>query len=202
MFRPDPQADTIRFRALFDRIAAQAGDDCPARRAEAVAMLRAAGFTALRRPGLTGADGMALPTFVGLLIDLAEADGTVAQALLDDLAQTEDHLLHHHGAGSALCHHRDAIRHLFADAVLAGAAAAARESAAGGRAGTGRARALAFAARTATVEAARIVERAFGATPGRPAPGLACRAVRDIFDMLDAPVRTRPVPSPAVRIGA
>lgn len=70
-----------RFKPLF----AQIGEGAVAREQqrelafEAVALLRDAGFTALRVPQVHGGAGISLPVLFGLLIDLAEADSNLPQ---------------------------------------------------------------------------------------------------------------------------
>lgn len=70
-----------RFKTLF----AQIGEGAVAREQqrelafEAVALLRDAGFTALRVPQAHGGAGISLPVLFGLLIDLAEADSNLPQ---------------------------------------------------------------------------------------------------------------------------
>ncbi len=70
-----------RFKPLF----AQIGEGAVAREQqrelafEAVALLRDAGFTALRVPQAHGGGGISLPVLFGLLIDLAEADSNLPQ---------------------------------------------------------------------------------------------------------------------------
>ena len=70
-----------RFKPLF----AQIGEGAVAREQqrelafEAVALLRDAGFTALRVPQAHGGAGISLPVLFGLLIDLAEADSNLPQ---------------------------------------------------------------------------------------------------------------------------
>jgi len=84
-----------RFRPLFERIAEGA-----IRRErerilpfEEIGWLKEAGFTSLRVPVECGGFGVSLPQLFDLLIDLAEADTNIAQALRGHLALVEDRLV-------------------------------------------------------------------------------------------------------------
>lgn len=92
---PDTGALKARFRPLFARIAEGA-----VRRErerilpfEEIGWLKEAGFTALRVPVEYGGLGVSLPQLFDLLIDLAEADTNVAQALRGHFALVEDRLV-------------------------------------------------------------------------------------------------------------
>lgn len=83
-----------RFQPLFDRIA----EGAPAREAaralpqDQIGWLKAAGFGALRVPADQGGGGVSLPDLFRLLIDLAQADSNLAQALRGHFAFVEDML--------------------------------------------------------------------------------------------------------------
>jgi len=84
-----------RFRPLFERIAEGA-----IRRErerilpfEEIGWLKESGFTSLRVPVEYGGFGASLPQLFDLLIDLAEADTNIAQALRGHLALVEDRLV-------------------------------------------------------------------------------------------------------------
>lgn len=92
---PDTAALKARFRPVFDRIAEGA-----LRRErerilpfEEIGWLRESGFTALRVPVDYGGAGASLVQLFDLLIDLAEADTNIAQALRGHFALVEDRLV-------------------------------------------------------------------------------------------------------------
>ncbi|MEL2330802.1 acyl-CoA dehydrogenase family protein, partial [Klebsiella pneumoniae] len=59
---------------------------------EAIAWLKQAGFGAVRVPREHGGAGASLPQLVQLLIELAEADSNITQALRGHFAFVEDRL--------------------------------------------------------------------------------------------------------------
>ncbi|WP_034992469.1 acyl-CoA dehydrogenase family protein [Beijerinckia mobilis] len=92
---PETRELKERFRPLFERIA-----DGAIRRErerilpfEEIGWLKEAGFTSLRVPVEYGGFGVSLPQLFDLLIDLAEADTNIAQALRGHLALVEDRLV-------------------------------------------------------------------------------------------------------------
>lgn len=93
--RPTTEALKARFRPLFDRIAEGSVKRERERILphEEIAWLKEAGFTALRVPEVDGGLGASLVQQFDLLIDLAEADTNVAQALRSHLALVEDRLV-------------------------------------------------------------------------------------------------------------
>lgn len=100
---PDTEDLKARFRPLFDRIA-----EGSVRRErerllpfEEIGWLKESGFTALRVPVEYGGLGASLPQLFDLLIDLAEADTNVAQALRGHFALVEDRLVAPRSEGAA-----------------------------------------------------------------------------------------------------
>ncbi len=92
---PDTAGLKARFRPVFDRIAEGA-----LRRErerilpfEEIGWLKEAGFTAVRVPVEFGGSGASLVQFFDLLVDLAEADTNIAQALRGHFALVEDRLV-------------------------------------------------------------------------------------------------------------
>ncbi|WP_374292012.1 acyl-CoA dehydrogenase family protein [Paenirhodobacter enshiensis] len=92
---PETAALKARFRPVFDRIAEGA-----LRRErerilpfEEIGWLKASGFTALRVPVEFGGSGASLVQLFDLLIDLAQADTNIAQALRGHFALVEDRLV-------------------------------------------------------------------------------------------------------------
>lgn len=87
-----PQALRARFQPIFDRIAegAAARETGRILPHEAIGWLKAAGFGALRVPVAHGGAGASIPELFGLLIELAAADGNLAQALRGHFAFVED----------------------------------------------------------------------------------------------------------------
>jgi alkylation response protein AidB-like acyl-CoA dehydrogenase len=95
--RPAAPSDdelAARFRPVFDRIAEGAAAREGARRLphEEIEWLRAAGFGAVRVPVELGGAGASLTQLVALLIELAEADSNLTQALRAQFAFVEDRL--------------------------------------------------------------------------------------------------------------
>lgn len=86
-----------RFRPIFARIAAGALEREQTRRLpfEPVKWLKEAGFGAVRVPVQYGGSGASLPQLLQLLIELAEADSNVPQALRGHFAFVEDRLNAH-----------------------------------------------------------------------------------------------------------
>ncbi|MCW7540165.1 acyl-CoA dehydrogenase family protein [Aquabacterium sp. A7-Y] len=88
--------DTLagRFRPLFERIAAGALERERTRTLphEAIGWLKEAGFGAVRVPREHGGAGASLPQLFQLLIELAEADSNLPQALRGHFAFVEDRL--------------------------------------------------------------------------------------------------------------
>ena len=82
---PTPRYDDLAepFRPVFARIreGALAREGERGSLAEPIGWLKAAGFTALRLPETEGGAGASLPELFALLIELAEADSNVVQAL-------------------------------------------------------------------------------------------------------------------------
>ena len=83
-----------RFRPIFKRIAAGALEREKSRSLpyEQVVWLKEAGFGAVRVPKQHGGAGASLPQLVRLLIELAEADSNLPQALRGHFAFVEDRL--------------------------------------------------------------------------------------------------------------
>ncbi|MEC5318970.1 acyl-CoA dehydrogenase family protein [Brenneria populi subsp. brevivirga] len=83
-----------RYRPIFARIAAGALERERARQLpyEPLRWLKEAGFGALRVPREKGGEGASLPQLFQLLIELAEADSNLPQALRAHLAFVEDRL--------------------------------------------------------------------------------------------------------------
>ncbi len=83
-----------RFRPIFQRIAAGAVEREQARSLphEPIQWLKEAGFGAVRVPVEYGGGGASLPQLFELLIELAEADSNVPQALRGHFAFAEDRL--------------------------------------------------------------------------------------------------------------
>ena len=83
-----------RFRPIFARIAEGAVERERTRSLpfEPIEWLKQAGFGAVRVPGAHGGAGASLPQLVQLLIELAEADSNVPQALRGHFAFVEDRL--------------------------------------------------------------------------------------------------------------
>lgn len=81
-----------RFQPIFDRIAegASAREVSRSLPFEQIGWLKAAGFAALRVPVEHGGSGITIPDLFRLLIDLAEADSNLAQALRGHFAFVED----------------------------------------------------------------------------------------------------------------
>ena len=92
---PTTEALKARFRPIFARIAEGAVKRERERILphEEIGWLKEAGFTALRVPQALGGLGASLVQEFDLLIDLAEADTNVAQALRSHLALVEDRLV-------------------------------------------------------------------------------------------------------------
>lgn len=90
----DYEALAARFRPIFQRIAAGAVEREQARSLpfEPIQWLKEAGFGAVRVPIEYGGGGASLPQLFELLIELAEADSNVPQALRGHFAFAEDRL--------------------------------------------------------------------------------------------------------------
>ncbi|WP_097303733.1 acyl-CoA dehydrogenase family protein [Pseudomonas chlororaphis] len=90
----DYEALAGRFRPIFSRIAAGAVEREQSRSLpyEAILWLKEAGFGAVRVPVEYGGGGASLPQLFQLLIELAEADSNVPQALRGHFAFAEDRL--------------------------------------------------------------------------------------------------------------
>ncbi|MCS7863971.1 acyl-CoA dehydrogenase family protein [Pseudomonas aeruginosa] len=90
-----------RFRPIFARIAEGAVERERQRELphEAIAWLKQAGFGAVRVPREHGGAGASLPQLVQLLIELAEADSNITQALRGHFAFVEDRLNAEPGPG-------------------------------------------------------------------------------------------------------
>lgn len=86
-----------RFRPIFARIAAGAVERERSRSLpfEPIQWLKEAGFGAVRVPVAYGGAGASLPQLFQLLIELAEADSSVPQALRGHFAFVEDRLNAH-----------------------------------------------------------------------------------------------------------
>ncbi|PKM30711.1 MAG: monooxygenase [Gammaproteobacteria bacterium HGW-Gammaproteobacteria-11] len=96
----DYQALAERFRSIFARIAAGALEREQTRSLpfEPIKWLKEAGFGAVRVPVQFGGAGASLPQLLQLLIELAEADSNVTQALRGHFAFVEDRLNAHASA--------------------------------------------------------------------------------------------------------
>lgn len=92
---PDTETLKARFRPVFDRIAEGALRRERERTLpfEEIGWLKEAGFTAVRVPVEYGGSGASLVQFFDLLVDLAEADTNIAQALRGHFALVEDRLV-------------------------------------------------------------------------------------------------------------
>ncbi|EJM90434.1 MULTISPECIES: acyl-CoA dehydrogenase family protein [unclassified Pseudomonas] len=90
----DYEALAARFRPVFQRIAAGAIEREQSRSLpyEPIQWLKEAGFGAVRVPAEYGGGGASLPQLFELLIELAEADSNVPQALRGHFAFAEDRL--------------------------------------------------------------------------------------------------------------
>ncbi|MBD9611446.1 acyl-CoA dehydrogenase family protein [Pseudomonas sp. PDM02] len=90
----DYEALAVRFRPIFQRIAAGAVEREQSRSLpyEPIQWLKEAGFGAVRVPVEYGGGGASLPQLFELLIELAEADSNVPQALRGHFAFAEDRL--------------------------------------------------------------------------------------------------------------
>ena len=90
----DYQALAERFRPVFQRIAEGAVEREQTRALpyEPIQWLKQAGFGAVRVPVEYGGGGASLPQLFELLIELAEADSNVPQALRGHFAFAEDRL--------------------------------------------------------------------------------------------------------------
>ncbi|WKB55894.1 acyl-CoA dehydrogenase family protein [Eleftheria terrae] len=90
----DPEALAQRLRPVFQRIAEGALQRERDRQLprEPIAWLKEAGFGAVRVPREHGGAGASLPQLVQLLIELAEADSNIVQALRGHFAFVEDRL--------------------------------------------------------------------------------------------------------------
>jgi alkylation response protein AidB-like acyl-CoA dehydrogenase len=90
----DYEALAARFRPVFQRIAAGAVEREQSRSLpyEPIQWLKEAGFGAVRVPVEYGGGGASLPQLFELLIELAEADSNVPQALRGHFAFAEDRL--------------------------------------------------------------------------------------------------------------
>ncbi|MET1076388.1 MAG: acyl-CoA dehydrogenase family protein [Pseudomonas sp.] len=112
----DYEALAQRFRPLFARIAegALARERSRSLPHEAIDWLKQAGFGAVRVPREFGGAGASLPQLVQLLIELAEADSALPQALRGHFAFVEDRLNAAPGPG------RDAWLQRFVDGQLVG----------------------------------------------------------------------------------
>ncbi|KNH43171.1 acyl-CoA dehydrogenase family protein [Pseudomonas lini] len=90
----DYEALAARFRPIFQRIAAGAIEREQSRSLpyEPIQWLKEAGFGAVRVPVEYGGGGASLPQLFELLIELAEADSNVPQALRGHFAFAEDRL--------------------------------------------------------------------------------------------------------------
>jgi alkylation response protein AidB-like acyl-CoA dehydrogenase len=90
----DYEALASRFRPIFQRIAAGAVEREQSRSLpyEPIRWLKEAGFGAVRVPVEYGGGGASLPQLFELLIELAEADSNVPQALRGHFAFAEDRL--------------------------------------------------------------------------------------------------------------
>ncbi|TBN38929.1 acyl-CoA dehydrogenase family protein [Pseudomonas sp. BGI-2] len=100
----DYEALASRFRPIFQRIAAGAVEREQTRSLpfEPIQWLKEAGFGAVRVPVEYGGGGASLPQLFELLIELAEADSNVPQALRGHFAFVEDRLNSPSGPGRNL----------------------------------------------------------------------------------------------------
>lgn len=100
----DYEALAARFRPIFQRIAAGAVEREQTRSLpyEPIQWLKDAGFGAVRVPVEYGGGGASLPQLFELLIELAEADSNVPQALRGHFAFAEDRLNSTPGPGRDL----------------------------------------------------------------------------------------------------
>ncbi|MDT9673315.1 acyl-CoA dehydrogenase family protein [Pseudomonas sp. JV414] len=100
----DYEALAARFRPIFQRIAAGAVEREQTRSLpyEPIQWLKEAGFGAVRVPVEYGGGGASLPQLFELLIELAEADSNVPQALRGHFAFAEDRLNSPPGPGRDL----------------------------------------------------------------------------------------------------
>lgn len=91
---PEYEAIATRYRPIFERIRASASEREQERRlgADAIGWLKQARFGAVRVPKAYGGDGATLPQLFQLLIELAEADSNIVQALRGHFAFVEDRL--------------------------------------------------------------------------------------------------------------
>lgn len=90
----DYEAIAAKYRPIFDRIRESALEREQQRRlgTEAIEWLKAAKFGALRVPKAYGGDGASVPQLFQILIELAEADPSITQALRGHFAFVEDRL--------------------------------------------------------------------------------------------------------------
>ena len=92
----EPHYETVaqKYRPIFQRIAANTLEREQNRRLgrEEIKWLKEAGFGAVRVPVEYGGDGVSLPQLFQLLIELAEADSNIVQALRGHFAFVEDRL--------------------------------------------------------------------------------------------------------------
>jgi alkylation response protein AidB-like acyl-CoA dehydrogenase len=100
----DYEVLAVRFRPIFQRIAAGAVEREQTRSLpyEPIQWLKDAGFGAVRVPVEYGGGGASLPQLFELLIELAEADSNVPQALRGHFAFAEDRLNSPPGPGRDL----------------------------------------------------------------------------------------------------
>lgn len=113
---PAYEAIAARYRPIFARIQATALEREQQRRLghDAIQWLKEARFGALRVPVEHGGDGATLPQLFQLLVELAEADSNIVQALRGHFAFVEDRLNAPRDAATAVWLRR------FADGDLAG----------------------------------------------------------------------------------
>lgn len=85
---------SVRFQPVFERIAEGAIERETARTLphEPIAWLKEAGFTRIRVPQAHGGDGASITVQARLLIDLAQADSNIPQALRSHVSMVEDAL--------------------------------------------------------------------------------------------------------------
>jgi alkylation response protein AidB-like acyl-CoA dehydrogenase len=104
----DYQALASRFRPHFERIRASALSRETSRSLpyEEIRMLKEAGLGAVRVPLKYGGAGASLPQLVELLVELAEADSNIPQALRGHFAFVEDRLNAHATENQAVWFHR------------------------------------------------------------------------------------------------
>jgi alkylation response protein AidB-like acyl-CoA dehydrogenase len=112
----DYERIAAKYRPVFERIRATALQREQERRlgTDAIQWLKGARFGALRVPVAYGGDGATLPQLFQLLIELAEADSNIVQALRGHFAFVEDRLNAPRGAAN------DVWLRRFADGDLAG----------------------------------------------------------------------------------